>query len=1304
MTTTLIAVLLVLIALLVIGLVVVGIVRWRRTRDERKPLRTFSAAMRAAHAAMGVRDIYSIPRVLATGSPVALEALARGWRLSGSGEPGWFGRIWHDAEGILITEPGNTLGAATQRQRGNWARLTRALLRSRAGRPLDALLWAIPYDALLDESGAPHPDNNAALDASRTLVALQRQFGQLLPVYIVVTGCDALPGFEALGERLKRARIDAALGWASPYGPKRSFERSWIDDAFVAMRRALASTITELGTLDGALDPDQFLLPQRLNALREPLREWIEPALRGAADGTAPSLRGIWCVGAVPQADGAPVFTLDAARSAAQPLTQSASGAARGVPAFAACLWHDVLMPGQGLVQAIPRVLALRMRRHRYATWAALALGGCWLIGVAVAGWQVRGDARALASGYDTLTTARAAWRESDHGDAAAARTLASVADTFVRVPHWHLSTPFMPLSYFAMHRRLEDAQRHVLRGLVFAPLRERLVTRLGQLGCTVPADTSSAAVRRPQDLPLYAAGTQFVTNTAQIERFVTRYNTLVEAGSGNAVMLAQLVHEAVGVKFSPEQVADRTGLDEAVRETGGEGGELPFDAPLSLAARQRASVCFEDTFNRWFDQIYLDSALTTNAAQIQTTLNDLKAPGATPTPEVLSNLAANIDVLAAQVDTADHGWAGARGQELVPGMSAMFDTARQLNLIGAAPVAAVLGHEQQEQSAFAARWLASGNLPGVLSSNSANGLQLAADLLPLRDALRTLLGQSFVAQAGGAAEIRSVDDASVQRALAVLPAYRQYVAGPLAQAPETWRGALLSAAGNAAVRSMVMALSAQTQSTTAHDVSFAVGGQAPGFDTLRKGALDLIEAFDSLGRPDLAQSVALRVSDAAIGVLKSGDAQLQTLAPFRPVRGDFSDWNGNTGGATRAYGAASPDELRAYLNAQSGAIADTAGTAAGALDWLATQNPPLDSADARLVARWKALYADLAQYRAKSPASALVAVPAIVANQLDKMDLNTCGATLAHVDVPDGADIVSGAGERLVASARERCFHLQIGTGMTAYDQLRTFFARNLAGRFPFAADADAPAADLRQTAAFVAMLDANLADAQRGMSAAVSTGRAPMDAQQFLDTLARAKPWLDALVARGPDGRYTGLQVSVDWRVDRGEESGADQVIEWSLASGTQTLGYPSTDATPLRWSPGTPTALTLRWAKNSSWQPMQDGAQPTLTTDGRAATWSVGDSWALLRLVRLHAGGVSDADGSASRMQLSVPVHDGHGANQTARMYMRLTFLANGKTPLDYPDLPYAAPGMQPRAMTTTRTTRYPARQFNLAAGQE
>jgi type VI secretion system protein ImpL len=536
---------------------------------------------------------------------------------------------------------------------------------------------------------------------------------------------------------------------------------------------------------------------------------------------------------------------------------------------------------------------------------------------------------------------------------------------------------------------------------------------------------------------------------------------------------------------------------------------------------------------------------------------------------------------------------------------------------------------------------------------------------------------------------IRSVDVSTVQRALAVLPAYRQYVAGPLVQAPDAYRAALLAAAGNEAVKSMLAALSTPEQ-LTAQQGGSSVAETAAQFDALHKSALDLIAAFDSLGRDDLATSVALRVSDAALVVLRTADAQLQQLAPFRPVRGDFSGWDGHTGGSLRAFGAASPQALQAYLTAQAAAIADLAEGPAGALDWLNTQKPPLDPADAQLVARWKALSADLAQYRAKSPASAMVAVQAIIGDQLDKLDLGNCSASLEQVSVPPAGDIVASAGSRLVSSAREQCFRLQMGTGMQAYEQIRSFFARYLAGRFPFASDATAPGADLRQTAAFVALLDSQLPQAQAGLAATAAAGRGRADgADAFIAELARAKPWLDTLVARGADGTLQGVELNVEWRVDRADEVGADQVIEWKLASGSDTLTYPISGSPAARWRPGQPVSLSLRWAKDAPWQPMFDTAQPTLSGEHGLATWSVSDTWALLRLVRLHLmpedASLTSA-GLPPRLLFTVPVRDRTGMIEIARMFMRVSF-GGAKTPQAIPDLPFAAPGFEGRGVTTT-----------------
>lgn len=319
-----------------------------------------------------------------------------------------------------------------------------------------------------------------------------------------------------------------------------------------------------------------------------------------------------------------------------------------------------------------------------------------------------------------------------------------------------------------------------------------------------------------------------------------------------------------------------------------------------------------------------------------------------------------------------------------------------------------------------------------------------------------------------------------------------------------------------------------------------------------------------------------------------------------------------------------------------------------------------------------------------------MIAVQTVIGDQLDKLDLANCSASLEQVSVPPAGDIVASAGARLVSSAREQCFRLQTGTGMQAYEQIRSFFTRYMAGHFPFASDAAAPGADLRQTAAFVTLLDSQLPQAQAGLAAAAAGGRGRADgAEAFIAQLARAKPWLDTLLARGADGTLQGVELNVEWRVDRADEAGADQVIEWKLASGGDTLTYPASGEPAMRWRPGQPVSLTLRWAKDAPWQPMFDTAQPTLSGEHGSATWSASDTWALLRLVRLHLM-PEDANltsaGLPPRLLLTVPVRDRTGMIQTARMFMRVGF-GGAKTPQAIPDLPFTAPSYDGRGVTTT-----------------
>ena len=145
-----------------------------------------------------------------------------------------------------------------------------------------------------------------------------------------------------------------------------------------------------------------------------------------------------------------------------------------------------------------------------------------------------------------------------------------------------------MPLSYVFLEARLADAQRHVLRGLVFEPLHDRLAAQLVQSSCglsaTADTDAAQQATTRPQDLPSFVAGTQLVNEAAQTERWIGQYNELVQAGSGNLVMLTQLMREAAGVQLAPEHVGDRTQLDAALRATSVDDGTLPLGGALAAS------------------------------------------------------------------------------------------------------------------------------------------------------------------------------------------------------------------------------------------------------------------------------------------------------------------------------------------------------------------------------------------------------------------------------------------------------------------------------------------------------------------------------------------------------------------------------------------------------------------------------------------------------------------------------------------------------------------------------------------------
>src|SRR5690606_3415170 len=153
--------------------------------------------------------------------------------------------------------------------------------------------WNIPLGPLQD----------GAQSAAAVLV-LRRRFGELLqrlglglPVYVLLTGFEDMPGLQELIAALPEEGRERLLGWSSSYGMDAGWQSYWLDDALESVVQGTQAAIIEVGALKGELDEDLYRLPDLLLALKANLRNLLEPVFQGNSQGEAPRLRGIYLGG-----------------------------------------------------------------------------------------------------------------------------------------------------------------------------------------------------------------------------------------------------------------------------------------------------------------------------------------------------------------------------------------------------------------------------------------------------------------------------------------------------------------------------------------------------------------------------------------------------------------------------------------------------------------------------------------------------------------------------------------------------------------------------------------------------------------------------------------------------------------------------------------------------------------------------------------------------------------------------------------------------------------------------------------------
>jgi type VI secretion system protein ImpL len=594
--------------------------------------------------------------------------------------------------------------------------------------------------------------------------------------------------------------------------------------------------------------------------------------------------------------------------------------------------------------------------------------------------------------------------------------------------------------------------------------------------------------------------------------------------------------------------------------------------------------------------------------------------------------------------------------------------------------------------------------LTGTLlaTQNGQAEMRLSTDALLLESALDTFLSQGFVASTAARGHIQTSlpasskqvwDPALIEQAAGVAHAYDRFRDKTLERFPADLRLAIDQVSRERANAQMVDLL-AEAQSfpnlapSAATEDDLRAGVAA--FSATLPAISDALDGFARLGFADSRHDLAAAETAEALRLLRVADSLLDQEQPYRPRQGGFAWWDGSGAPSPAAWGVRDAADVAAYLDTTRARVTTIArGYAQPVLSWLGKSGT--DRGDAKLFAsKWQSILDDLRDYDAKKPGNSLALLEDYAGVQMTKVGTSDCVAATLPASFKPGRGFFSASLYDLSKQLAGRCYLIAGKDASARYTELARYFNQRLAGRYPFAEApprAGEPEAEPDDLRAFYRLYDASQAVIRSMPLDGGGVAPSFASARQFLDDIASVRaffaPFLDAKKAE-PSPSF---DVETTFRVLREREVDGNQIIGWSLAVGDDVVTNHDKKR-KLRWMPGQPVRLTLRWASDSPRVPVLPAAVRGASVRDRSIVYEYTNRWSLLTALGDHTAASDElpsyADSEPVTLAFAVYTQPADAPpSQTAtpkpaQVFARVALLAPGTTQtLDVPRFPQRAP---------------------------
>jgi type VI secretion system protein ImpL len=1186
--------------------------------------------------------------------------------------------------GALIDIPGAFFFNNAQRATtdGNWNRFLRLLGRHRPYRPVDGIVLFVSAPELKKDSDAESAEREIRAGAIRAkLDRLQTVLAMVVPIYVVVTKCDHIRGFESFHAEINPDRECDVFGWSNPNTLETAFQPTWVDEAFDALREGLRRLQIRIfaGRAVNAAD-DLFLFPLELDRMRGPLRTYLTEIFRETAYVDPNFLRGIYFCGDVTGDNRRLQPEMGSAINSSiveLVLSPSAIVSFRPRIAFTRDLFDLKVFPESRIARPVGR---MRLSRYRALISAQAVLATLIItlgIGTTVGYNRLAYLKEHRFEGLLDILSARVQ-EPTVASKPVSVETAYELVDAIGVLDAHGFRALFLPASWRdPINKSVSSALADSFSREILPTFRNALdIKATEQIGNCLSVPTAEQAL--PNEVDALARITvSDDLEYQQLDKSLREYDALRDAirrydlfrgtGRGSFADLNRLFEYLLGRDIEDEnRFRHNPYYQRALQQAIGPPVAATENNRLTDCVGKMTAVRLENFFTSWFDKNNPLPDLTGNVA---TEIDNLQS-GEQVSREDLKNLVDDVRRLDALLASGSFGWLRqtAFNPNDFPVLSQRLTAEPFVNPDYHSAM------DRQGNIAFAklkeTLLAENSDAAGTILNLSGADIHVSTPVLALSSTLNALLSQDFMEEA----DVMSVpvskgsavlwNKASLARAAQVKDSFDKFVHDRLPLLPSALRSSIHAVAQNGLNTSVLQAVdrSREPVSGNSNDPSLL----QVEIQSFQEAVPVLTQLQSSLaaGTVKPRTDLSLMLTQEALLLATRIDSIFPPSAFYAPAAGSLQHWDGSKPLSFTSYSAENAEDLEAYLAGEHDRIK---GIALNYIEPLSQYLHSRGLAGPPGFEKWPGIIQDIKDHEAKKPGNAVASLESFVRKNLEK--ITPAEGCQSATGLSRGSDVFLLRKASLQSEATRRCSELLLATYT---EQIAGFFNRRLAGKFPFGpvpATPDVQEADPNDMVQFLQ------AEERIGPGLMIYLQKQP-DYSDVLEFVQQSEA-LRQMFAEGlKDGRVF-VDSPITFRANRTGEIGGDHIIDWEFQTGDQIAKY-SDPVKGLRWAWGNPVRVSLRFAKDSPETPV---ANPDGKVEGLTVTYEAHDPWALFTLLRNHPGVDADFGASAAKsigvIRFVIPTTLGGPRTATSQasgkaiVFLRLAVQATGtKEPRQIP----------------------------------